>query len=67
MGIEAILRREIEKVGSQYRVAKESGVQQSAINRFMTGQRGLSLQHAETLLRYFGYVVKRGGGRRAQR
>ena len=39
---------------SVYRIAKDSGVPQSALQRFITGHRDLRLETASKLAAYFG-------------
>ena len=39
---------------SHYRIAKETGVSQPIITRFVNGTRGLSLETADRLAAYFG-------------
>jgi plasmid maintenance system antidote protein VapI len=47
------LRAAIANSGqTQYRIAKESGVPQPVVNRFMTGERGIGLETASKLCAY---------------
>jgi plasmid maintenance system antidote protein VapI len=47
------LRQAIADCGeTQYRIAKDSGVPQPVVNRFVTGQRGLTLETAAKLASY---------------
>ena len=39
---------------TEYRVAKESGVTQPIVNRFLRGERGISLETAAKLCKYLG-------------
>jgi len=39
---------------TEYRVAKESGVPQPVLNRFLRGERGISLETAAKLCKYLG-------------
>ncbi len=49
------LRRAIAKSGrTEYRVAKDSGVPQPVLNRFLHGTRGISLATAARLCKYLG-------------
>ena len=49
------LRRAIRQSGeTEYGIAKASGVPQSVLNRFMNDDRGISLETAAKLCRYFG-------------
>ena len=44
------IRRLIDSSGmSRYEIAKQTGIDQSAISRFMTGERGLSMTALDTL------------------
>ena len=44
------IRRAIRKSGqSRYAISKKSGVEQSALSRLMSGERGLSLEAVEKL------------------
>jgi plasmid maintenance system antidote protein VapI len=47
------LREAIVKCGeTEYRVAKESGVAQPILNRFLRGERGISLETAAKVCKY---------------
>jgi predicted transcriptional regulator len=46
---------------TRYRIAKETGLSQAALSRFVHGERGLSLQSLETLLNYLGLEVRPKG------
>jgi transcriptional regulator with XRE-family HTH domain len=49
------LRKIIEGSGlSQYRIAKECGIDKSAISRFMSGERGLSTENFDTIGQFLG-------------
>ncbi len=39
---------------TEYRVSKESGVAQPILNRFLRGERGISLETAAKLCKYLG-------------
>ena len=39
---------------TEYRVAKESGVAQPILNRFLRGERGISLETAAKVCQYLG-------------
>ncbi len=55
----AILRTAAEKSGlSVYRIAKDSGVDQSTLNKFLNGDRdNLTLEVADRLFRFFDLKV----------
>jgi plasmid maintenance system antidote protein VapI len=49
------LRQAIADSGqSEYAIAKGSGVSQSVVNRFVSGERGISLETAAKLCDYLG-------------
>jgi len=53
------LRQAIEASGqSVYRVAKESGVDQSILQRFLAGERMPSLPNADKLAAYLGLELR---------
>lgn len=58
-GLAAILRDTAERSGlSVYQIAKESGVDQSTLNKFLNGEReNLRLDVADRLFSYFGLRV----------
>ncbi len=39
---------------TRYRIAKDTGIEQSALSRFVSGERGLSQAAIDTLAEYFG-------------
>jgi hypothetical protein len=54
------LRKAIKDSGeSEYAIAKGSGVSQSVVNRFMSGERGISLITAAALCSYLGLQLVR--------
>lgn len=60
MTIEETLRKAILESGkSRFQIAKETGVSQTQLCRFMQG-RTLTLPTAEPLIRYFGYRLTKG-------
>lgn len=49
---------------TRYRIAKETGISESALSRFMSGERGLSMEALDRLLEYLGLeVVERKTGK----
>jgi transcriptional regulator with XRE-family HTH domain len=42
---------------SRYRVAKQTGIEQAALSRFMAGKRSLSLPSAEKLAEFLGLTL----------
>jgi transcriptional regulator with XRE-family HTH domain len=66
-GLAAILRDAARRSGlSVYQIAKESGVDQSTLNKFLNGDRGnLRLDVADRLFKYLGLrVVSQPRGKR---
>ena len=54
MKVGEVLKRAIKESGvSRYRIAQETGIEQSALSRFMSGERGLALDAVEALCSYF--------------
>jgi plasmid maintenance system antidote protein VapI len=54
------IRKEIAKTKkTRYRIMKESGVSEAQLCRLMQGN-AISCETADILLRYFGYVLKKG-------
>ena len=56
------IRAEIERCTvSRYRLAQETDIEESALSRFMSGQRGLSMEALDALFEFFDLdVVPRG-------
>lgn len=62
------LRAAVESSGlSDYELARRAGRNRSVINRFMTGQRGLTLDTACALCEVLGLRLADAGGRRPAR
>ena len=60
------IRRLIDSSGmSRYRIAKRTGIDQSALSRFMSGERGLSTTALDTLGKLLGFEVVMHGPRRS--
>lgn len=58
MTMEETLRKAIERSGESVSVvAKESGVAQPILYRFVHGDQGMTLRNAEKLVRYFGFEL----------
>lgn len=56
--LSAQLRAAIAESGlSHYRLAKETGVSQPIITRFVNGTRSISLETADRIAAYFGMVL----------
>ncbi len=59
MSISDQLREAIRKYGSLYAVARDSGVSESSLQRFMTHQRDIYLETADRLCELFGMHLTR--------
>ena len=56
--INEILLKEINRCGkSRYKISVDTEINESALSRFVNGQRGLSVDSADILLKYFGYEL----------
>ena len=53
---EAITRAEAQGV-TRYRIAKDTGISQAALSRFMAGERGMGVELAERLADYLGLRI----------
>lgn len=64
-GLAAVLRDAADQSEmSVYRIAKDSGVDQSTLNKFLNGERdNLTLDVADRLFEYFGLKVVQAGRR----
>lgn len=52
------LKDAIMKSGtSRYRIAQDTGIAESALSRFISGERGLSMEAIDQLLEYLGLEV----------
>jgi transcriptional regulator with XRE-family HTH domain len=52
------IRSAIDSCGiTRYRISKETGISESALSRFMTGERGLSMTALDALADYLGLDV----------
>lgn len=53
------LKKEIQRCGkSRYQIAKESGISEAQLCRFMKGQ-SFQCETADILLKYFGYELRK--------
>lgn len=60
------LRALIEECGlSRYELAKQTGIDESALSRFMSGERGLSMKALDTLGAFLDWEVVQKGKRRS--
>jgi transcriptional regulator with XRE-family HTH domain len=52
------LKEAIEQSGkTRYRIAQDTEIAESALSRFMSGERGLSMESLDRLLEYLGLEV----------
>jgi transcriptional regulator with XRE-family HTH domain len=60
------LRNIIQNSGqSRYAIAKATGIHESALSRFMSNERGLTIEAVETLVDYLGLeIVIRSKGKK---
>ena len=57
--VSGCLRWQIEHCGkTRYQIAKETGVDQAALHRFIVGKTGLNLDTVDTLADYFGLELR---------
>ena len=54
---EAILKAWKKSGQTAYRVSQETGISPAALSRFKNGERGLSMETLDILLKYFGLRV----------
>ena len=68
MNVSESLRRAVEQSGmSRYVIAKETGIAQSMLSRFVTGRRGLSLEAVDRLAAFLKLeLVARPARRKAR-
>jgi transcriptional regulator with XRE-family HTH domain len=68
MNVSETLRRAIEQCGmSRYEIAKETGIAQSMLSRFVTARRGLSLDAVDRLAAFLKLeLVERSTRRKAR-
>jgi len=68
MDIKKIIVDEIKRMPvSRYRLSKETGVNEALLSRLVRGEAGVSLENAEKLLDYFGFVeIKKQPGDSSQ-
>ena len=59
MAVSDQLREAIKGYGTVYAVARDSGVDQAVLGRFMRGERSLYLETADRLCEFFGMRLTR--------
>ena len=65
MSVSEQLREAVRAYGTVYRVAKESGLPQSVLQRFATEEHGLSMENIDRLAAFFGMKLTRPTRRRS--
>lgn len=58
MGIAEQLKQAMREYGSVYRVAKDSGISQTALQRFMSGERDIRLETAAAVCVALGLELR---------
>lgn len=65
MAVSDTLRRAIEGSGmTRYRIAQETGINESTLSRFVASGKGLSMDNCDRLCAYLGLELKPKGTRR---
>jgi hypothetical protein len=59
MTVSGQLREAVEAYGTVYRAAKDSGIPQSVLQRFVAGDRGLSMENIDRLADFFSMRLTR--------
>ncbi len=60
LSISERLRREVEKCGeTRYRIAQETGIAQASLYRFLSHERGLSMDAIDRLAAYFNLELRK--------
>lgn len=60
------IRQAIEAAASsRYAISQATGIPQSALSRFMSGERGLSMEYIDVLADYFQLELRPRTGRRS--
>jgi transcriptional regulator with XRE-family HTH domain len=59
MTLSQTLLKAIERAGvTRYRISRDTGIEESALSRFVSGKRGLGLDSADALARYFNLELR---------
>ncbi len=62
------IRRTINQCGqTRYRIGKETGIDQSTLSRFMSGERGLPMRTLDKLADYLDLNITVGKGRKPRK
>lgn len=61
-----VIRQTVETAGlSRYAISQATGVPQSALSRFVSGERGLSMENLDALCEFFHLELKPGTSKRS--
>ena len=60
---EQIRKAILDSDETRYRIAKETGIEEATLCRFMSGERGLSMMAIDCLAEYFGYKLVKAKGK----
>jgi plasmid maintenance system antidote protein VapI len=67
MSIAEVLKQTIITCGiSRYKISVDTGIEQSALSRFVHDKRSIDLETAEKLCKYFGFELKRKEAKKRQ-
>ena len=62
------IRRAVDDCGqTRYRISKETGIDQSTLSRFMSGERGLPMNTLDKLADYLDLNITVGKGRKPRK
>ena len=62
------IRRAVDDCGqTRYRISKETGIDQSTLSRFMSGERGLPMRTLDKLADYLDLNITAGKGRKPRK
>ena len=62
------IRRAVDDCGqTRYRISKETGIDQSTLSRFMSGERGLPMRTLDKLADYLDLNITVGKGRKSRK
>jgi hypothetical protein len=67
MGVIDSIRKAIRQAKvSRYQIAQDTGIHESALSRFVSGERGLSMEAVDTLCDYLGLELRPKAKRKAR-
>lgn len=65
MTVSEQLREAVENCGeTRYRIAQETGINESTLSRFVASGRGLSMENTDRLCTYLGLELRPNSGKR---